>query len=195
MRAGSPGRRRHEDGVPKPNFESLPKAGSPLKALTVWQPWASLIILGAKPYEFRGWRAPTSMIGQRIVIHAAKRPMKRNEVCVLVQDLEAGGYHAMTTCLHVQKALEILLPLVRGTFNPLALPTAAGLGTAVLGEPKNGWEVAAEFGLERPVNDSDRNAHANWGWPMGDIERWEEPVPMKGLQGFWGWPTPADAGL
>lgn len=169
----------------------MPKAGSPLKAFTVWQPWASLIILGAKPYEFRGWRFPSSMLGKRVVIHAAARKMKREEVWELVQRLEAGGDEAAVTCLHRDKALEILRPLVEGTFNPAALPLAAGLGTAVLGEPKDGFAVAAEFGLDMHVNDSDRDEHANWGWPMLDIDPWEAPVPMKGLQGFWGWPTPA----
>jgi len=24
-----------------------------MKALTIWQPWASLIMIGAKPFEFR----------------------------------------------------------------------------------------------------------------------------------------------
>ena len=24
-----------------------------MKGLTIWQPWASLIMIGAKPYEFR----------------------------------------------------------------------------------------------------------------------------------------------
>jgi len=28
-----------------------------MKALTIWQPWASLIMAGYKPYEFRGWPA------------------------------------------------------------------------------------------------------------------------------------------
>jgi len=26
---------------------------SSIRAITIWQPWASLIIIGAKPYEFR----------------------------------------------------------------------------------------------------------------------------------------------
>ena len=26
-----------------------------MKALTIWQPWATLIMLGAKPFEFRRW--------------------------------------------------------------------------------------------------------------------------------------------
>jgi hypothetical protein len=37
-----------------------------MKAITVWQPWASLIAIGAKPYEFRGWQPPRAIIGQRI---------------------------------------------------------------------------------------------------------------------------------
>ena len=44
-----------------------------MKALTLWQPWASLVIAGAKPYEFRSWSPPRWLIGQRIVIHAAAR--------------------------------------------------------------------------------------------------------------------------
>lgn len=42
----------------------------PLKALTVWQPWASLIVLGEKQYETRSWR--TSYRGV-ILIHAGAR--------------------------------------------------------------------------------------------------------------------------
>lgn len=41
-----------------------------MKALTVWQPWASLLVHGAKEYETRSWstrhRGP-------LAIHAAKR--------------------------------------------------------------------------------------------------------------------------
>ena len=76
-----------------------------MKALTIWQPWASLIIAGAKPYEFRGWRAPRALIGQRIVIHAAARKIDRDEVCALYHmhvhreaDEELEQY-ARETCL------------------------------------------------------------------------------------------------
>src|SRR3546814_15232141 len=65
----------------------------------------------------------------------------------------------------------------------LQLPLAAGLGTAILGEPRIGTEIAEEFGVPR-ANDSDRDEHANWGWPLTDIEVWDEPIPMKGKQGF-----------
>lgn len=43
-----------------------------MKALTVRQPWASLIALGVKTIETRSWRAPKALIGERIAIHAGK---------------------------------------------------------------------------------------------------------------------------
>jgi hypothetical protein len=48
-----------------------------VKALTIWQPWATLIMIGTKPFEFRRWdyrERERSLEGQRIVIHAGARP-------------------------------------------------------------------------------------------------------------------------
>ncbi|MES2903228.1 MAG: ASCH domain-containing protein [Pseudomonadota bacterium] len=162
-----------------------------MKTLTVWQPWASLVIEGAKPYEFRSWRPPASVIGQRIVIHAASRPTKVSELSEMLADLEAGGEQAAMTCLHVELAKPIVL---RARWNATGLPLASGIGTAIVGEPRSGPEIAEEFGLTR-VNDSDRDEHANWGWPMLEIERWDDPIPMRGYQGLWNWPVPADLAL
>ena len=55
-----------------------------MKALTIWQPWASLIMIGAKPYEFRG-RSYLAYInhpqpGERMAIHAGARPVRPTEV-------------------------------------------------------------------------------------------------------------------
>ncbi len=41
-----------------------------MKAITIWQPWASLLACGAKQYETRSWA--TSYRGP-IAIHAAKK--------------------------------------------------------------------------------------------------------------------------
>lgn len=168
-----------------------------MKALTIYQPWASLIMAGAKPYEFRGWNprrrggAYAALIGQRIVIHASTRKIDRNEVEALIATIAAGGERAAETCLHPARALPILEEATKITFN-CSLPFGVGLGTAILGEPRNGVDIAREFGVEG-VNDSDRDEHANWGWPMLEIERWPTPIAMRGLQGFWNWPTPAEA--
>lgn len=169
-----------------------------MKALTIWQPWASLIIVGAKPYEFRSWRPPASIIGQRIVIHASAKKIDgvmASELYYLLlyrNECDTIKAAAAETCLFAEKAL----PILGAAWMPYRqkLPIACGLGTAIVGEPRLGTEIAEEFGVLR-ANDSDRDEHANWGWPMLDIEVWPEPVPMKGKQGLWNWPTPEGAGL
>lgn len=41
-----------------------------MKAITVKQPWASLIVHGIKDIENRTWACPKKYIGQRVLIHA-----------------------------------------------------------------------------------------------------------------------------
>ncbi len=43
-----------------------------MKALTLWQPWATLIDIGAKLYETRSWK-PKLWPGHLLAIHAGKR--------------------------------------------------------------------------------------------------------------------------
>lgn len=171
---------------------------SGIKALTVYQPWATLIVMGAKPYEFRGWSprerggAYAALIGKEIVIHASARAVKIGEVRDLIARLKDPA-EAWSTCLHKDVALPFLESCLS---RPALLPLAAGLGTAKLGEPRDGWAIAEDFGMDpRLVNDSDREGTGNFGWPMLEIERWPEPVPMRGFQGFWNWPEPESVGL
>jgi hypothetical protein len=152
-----------------------------MKALTIWQPWASLVIAGAKPFEFRGWRPPRSIVGQRIVIHAAKRKADFHECRQLLRLLEAGGRYAARTCL----IADLAIPILSGC--AAELPLSAGLGTAMIGDPRLGVEIARDFGV-LAANDSNREEHSNWGWPMLEVERWAAPFPMRGAQGLWNWP-------
>jgi hypothetical protein len=152
-----------------------------VKALTIWQPWASLIMVGAKPFEFRGWdfqQRERGLVGQRVVIHAGARPVRPNEVEDLLKWL--GGDDDMTG-LVVDKA-RALLERVHAAYKCRLLPLAAGLGTAVLGRPRNAGLI---FGAN--VADSDRGAF-NFAWPLSAIEPFEAPIPVRGAQGFWNWP-------
>lgn len=180
-----------------------------LKALTIWQPWASLITIGAKPYEFRGWEAPRWIIGQRIAIHAGARPVRMREVRDLIADLEDP---LEVVCLRK----EIALPFLRrvragliaakaggGLFQPatspdapLTLPLSHIVCTAVIGAPKRGDACAREFGSGCGVgdaNDSDREGTFNWGWPLTDVQPGIPPIPARGAQGFWNWTGKAEA--
>ncbi|WP_439604537.1 hypothetical protein [Shinella sp.] len=153
-----------------------------IKALTIWQPWASLILIGAKPYEFRGWKPPASMIGTRIAIHAGARPIRAKEVADLLTALQIPQ-HFGSPCLHGEAAI----PLLQGASkDPAGLPLSHVLCTAILGTPKPGDECAREFGVDAG-NDSDRDGTFNWGWPLTEIEPLAPPVPARGAQGFWNW--------
>lgn len=164
-----------------------------MKVLTVWQPWASLIAIGAKPYEFRGWKPPRSIIGQRIAIHAGARPVKTSEVRALLRALR-GDPQMSPPCLLPElaiPALERILAALKSspdtlfdTGEAVAVPLGHILCTVRVGEPKTGDVCAAEFG-DMSGNDSDRQGTFNWGWPMLDVRPLIPPVPARGAQGLW----------
>jgi hypothetical protein len=108
-----------------------------VKALTIWQPWASLTMLERpcehpdtecifehpldqpqrlKWIETRSWPAPASVIGQRIAIHAAMRWPKATDLHLL-----AGPFPDMAT-----------RPSIDAVGAQPCLPLGAILGTAVL---------------------------------------------------------------
>lgn len=152
-----------------------------MKALTIYQPWASLIMCRAKPHEFRGWdyskRFP-SMVGERIVIHASVRPIRLVEILDLRNRLRDG-----TTGLIPDLALPLLERILDAPKGRGVLELGAGLGTAILGKPVSVTEMAKGTVLQ----DSDRIDHSLFGWPMMDVQPFPEPVIVNGAQGFWNW--------
>ena len=153
-------------------------------ALTIWQPWATLIMIGAKPYEFRKWAAPGSHVGDWIVIHAGARSVKLEEVEDLL--LRLGGTDDGTGLRE-----DIARPFLAGLFSRMTsghsrsagrtvLPLAAGLGTAVLGNPRRATAIFSG-------GDSTRVDHHVWAWPLSDVQTFAEPIPARGAQGFWPW--------
>ncbi len=156
-----------------------------MKAITIWQPWATLIMIGAKPHEFRGrsFREYINKpaIGERVVIHAGARPVRPAEVEDLLRrlDAEASGtcLDDARTCLDLDKARDLLLK-VRTAHKYRFLPLGVALGTAVLGVPVRSCDL-----FRMNVADSDRGAF-NWAWPLADIQHFEPPFPVIGSQGF-----------
>lgn len=46
-----------------------------MKAITIKQPWASLIVHGIKNIENRTWSCPKKYLGQRVLIHSSGKPL------------------------------------------------------------------------------------------------------------------------
>lgn len=145
--------------------------------ITIWQPWASLILAGAKPFEFRKWAAPPALVGRRVAIHAGARPVKKAEVKQLLFTLEHQG--GKGTGLRIKPAMELLDRVVTA---PGILPLSSVLCTAILGEPRKASSI-----FTGEVADSDRIDQHIWAWPLTEIEPLEPFAPARGNQGWWHW--------
>jgi len=160
-----------------------------MKTITVWQPWASLIIKGWKRYEFRSWPAPPALIGQRIVIHAGSRVPRATELQEIIENLQDVrtplAYQPLP--LHDMADRVRALELLRRPLSPAALlPRGAGLGTAILGTPVRVTDLFRPYANDQDIQSLDPN---KWAWPLTGIEEWASPVPATGCQGFWEWRT------
>ena len=156
-----------------------------MKALTIYQPWASLVMIGAKPLEFRQWdyrkRYP-GLVDRRIVIHAAARPIKIDEVEDILRRMSAGESSL------VDDLARPLLERVRDAYRCMnVVEMSAALGTAVIGAPRTVAELFGGKGY-----DSDHLDHHMWEWPLTDVRPFSAPIPHRGAQGFWSWPFPSE---
>ena len=153
-----------------------------MKALTIWQPWASLVMIGAKPYEFRRWNFAdkphlAKLIGRRITVHAGARPARPSELEDVLARINEGE-SALNADIARPFIVELLAARRRKEVG--GAPLAAALGTAILGEPRSCMELFRDV-----IADSDRIDEHMYGWPLSDVQPFPEPIPANGAQGFW----------
>lgn len=162
-----------------------------IKAIVLYQPWASLIMIGAKPWEFRSWSYVERGVGvrpdDRVGIHASKRPIKPQEVEDLLARLDDPS---CSTGLIAPKARPLLTELLRAHRCRGVIDVGALLGTARIGEPVLSTSVMP--GWKGLVNDSDRLEHCKWAWPMTGARPLVPPEHVRGAQGFFNVSVPED---
>lgn len=139
-----------------------------MRAITLWEPWATAIAIGAKTIETRGWK--TDFRGM-LAIHAAKTKdnslfVQRLDVAEIflqhgirgVGDLSFGCVVA-TCCVVDCLPTEVLL--------------RRGIGA-----------------LELQLGDY---SPRRFGWVLGDVVKLANPVPARGGQRFWTWTPENDS--
>jgi hypothetical protein len=154
-----------------------------MKAITIHQPWASLIAVGAKRFETRSW--PTMHRGP-LAIHAGKQVDR--EICqqepfrsVLAKhgytadNLPTGAIVAVGNLNMCYKVVGVNETNDRAVF----------FGSLVINAHRGveGDEVA--FGNYLP------NRYA---WELTDVQQLPAPIPVKGQQGLWNWEGDPHAG-
>lgn len=134
-----------------------------MKALSIIQPFATLIVIGAKRVETRSWS--TDYRG-RIAIHASKE--------------FPPAYRVLCFDTPFREAL-----LSAGIRNFRSLPCGVVLGTAELvsvGEA--GRAVENLMPQELAFGDF---SSGRFAWYLDDVERFKIPVEAKGALSFWEW--------
>jgi hypothetical protein len=127
-----------------------------MKALTLTQPWASLVALGHKRIETRSWQPFRSSFSW-IAIHAAKGyPLSAREF-------------ALTE--HLVGRL------------PKRIPLSAIVAVARLTKCDRTENVEQTVSaLERHLGDFSRG---RWAWFLEDVRSLPEPIPCRGALGLW----------
>lgn len=129
----------------------------PIKALSLWQPWASLVAYGVKRHETRHWS--TAYRGP-IAIHAAKT-------------MDLAG------------APDLLCQHVFGQFWPKELPTGVVVAIGELTDVLQTERVADHITpADRAAGNFTRGRFA---WRIERVRRLANPIPLVGRQGLFNW--------
>lgn len=136
-----------------------------MRAISLWQPWATLCVIGAKRIETRHWSTPYRGL---LAIHAAKR-WTAEEKAFAASPVFADALNG------------------RG-FNPASLPLGAVVGTVNLVDVVRTEKVRDSISAEERAfgNFSD----GRYAWLLETPALFDVPFPMKGAQGFFEWEPP-----
>lgn len=132
-----------------------------MRALSLWDPWASLVAIEAKRYETRSWA--TSYRGP-IAIHSTKKfDEEDRSICL---------------CEPFRSAL-----VAGGIDTPEQLPRMAIIAVGrLVGIARAEDERASLSEQERAFGDY---SDGRFAWAFADVRRLPEPIPCSGLQGLW----------
>jgi hypothetical protein len=147
-----------------------------MKALSLLQPWASLVTIGAKKIETRSWQ--TKYRGP-LAIHAAKNfPREARQLC-----LEEPFLTALTSA-GLQGTNELPCGAVVATCN---LVDCLEIGAEYMSKWGSEIEYPLPTGNELTFGDY---TPGRFAWILRDIKQLSEPIPARGQQGLWNWEVP-----
>lgn len=149
-----------------------------MKAISLWQPWASALFTDLKPDETRHWPIPLKLIGEPIAIHASLTDTRETRLAVM--DL-------------------IFDPVVIKAFRALGIeayedfPRGKVIGWVVFKAPLHTSHMD-QWGVGRtPLQYRFGNYNPNrFAWPKQQAELFDKPYPCTGRQGFFDWTRPFD---
>jgi hypothetical protein len=144
-----------------------------MKAITIWQPYASLIVLGLKRFETRSWG--TGYRGP-MIIHAAKKwdEERERDYVRVVEALRTTTFSAHSMS---DEQLRLFCMPLGETFGK-----ALGVVNLISCNPKH--DGGSDF-----ENTVGHFGAGRYGWECDQPRIFFDPVPAQGYQGLWS-PSP-----
>ena len=139
-----------------------------MKALSIWQPWASLLAAGVKSYETRRWSPPADCYRTRIALHAGQsmvgmQLMDENPTFGALVDRLLGVDNPYQFGRIVAVASIAFVIDTDGTVGREVLPQEKLLGDWSPG--RYAWRITEAIALPRPVRC--RGRQKLWRLPDG----------------------------
>lgn len=152
-----------------------------MKCISVWQPYATLIAIGAKCFETRGWSTPYR---GPIAIHAAKSTESlENLADHLKMARWTGGPIAADT--YPAYVLAAIRAHYTQPFTIRDFPLGKVLCICELIECWPTAKLTTQLSRqERAFGDFGPD---RFGWELKVVELFDQPIAVKGNQGIWDW--------
>lgn len=170
--------------------QELPQKGKNMKALTLTQPWASLIAFGAKTVETRSWA--TSYRGP-LAIHAAANLTPVGGVAGLQRLIQEAPFAKVLAARDQGWGTDIMhdpgYSLPRGTVVAICqlvgcYPTCGGGYTVPTGQPLTPFELRLVSPQEHAFGDF---RPGRFAWLLRDVQPLDWPIAARGQLGLWDW--------
>jgi activating signal cointegrator 1 len=141
-----------------------------LPAISLWQPWAHLLAIGAKRYETRSWSTPYR---GPMAIHASKKWMLR---------MASQCYEEPFFTILSSHGIRFPARCDQAKLPGLGLAFGAVVAVGRLIDIRPTSELLREIGThERAFGDF---SHGRWAWEYTDVVALETPMPYRGRQGI-----------
>lgn len=145
-----------------------------MRALTLHQPWASLIADHRKTCETRSWAPALDHVGQRLAIHAGRN----------MDDDAAREFYPHRKPGYLPRGAVVAVATLRCAFQVKGYQWDMRLARkiAMPGHVVGPWPKLRDYPDVDSFGDWSRG---RWIWMLSDVKALPEPVTMRGWQGVW----------
>lgn len=161
-----------------------------MKALTIWQPWASLIATGEKVYETRSW--PTKYRGP-IAIHAAMKDPAKVPITPGLDEYAKGNekiepwIFLPTGCVIAVGELVNVWYIVHHTGTNIDIARHIDVGAESMVEDKHDPHFYDYFVLTAKEMALGDWTPGRYAWEIRNVQILTIAPEVKGKQGLWNW--------